>query len=123
MPQKILIVEDEPLLREMYQQKFEQADLLVVTAEDGEQGLEMIKKEQPDLVLLDILLPKESGIDLLKKVRQDEQLAGTKVVAFSNFDDPHTKGVAFGLGISDYLIKTNFTPKEVLDKIKKHLQG
>lgn len=121
MNKKILIVEDEPVLREMYQQKFEQAGFNVLTANDGDEGLIAIQRENPDLILLDILLPKENGIWLLKKIKADANLAKIKVVAFSNFDDPSTKGAAWGLGVVDYLIKTNHTPGEVVEKVKGHL--
>jgi DNA-binding response OmpR family regulator len=121
MAKLILIVEDEPILREMYQQRFQQEGFRVETASDGEEGLIQVKKVQPDLILLDILMPKENGLVLLKNIRAVSEIAQTKVVAFSNFDDPSSKSMATELGVVDYLIKTNYTPGEVVAKIKNHL--
>jgi len=119
---KILIIEDEKILREMYAQKFSQAGFEVVLATGAEDGLELAKKEKPDLILLDILLPKENGIFFLKKLRRDPWISQSEVVAFSNFDDPETREEAEGLGIRSYLIKTDFTPKEIVEKIKEYLK-
>jgi two-component system alkaline phosphatase synthesis response regulator PhoP len=121
MPKKILIVEDETILKEMYEQKFRQSGFEVYTADDGEEGFFLALKVKPDLILLDILLPKENGLAWLKRVRDNAQLAGIKVVAFSNFDDPNSKNTAAELGVVDYLIKTNFTPAEVIERVKNYL--
>ena len=121
MTKLILIVEDEPILQEMYQQRFEQAGFKVITANDGEEGLEQTRKLKPDLILLDILMPKKNGLDLLKNIRQESEIAQTKVVAFSNFDDQKSKDAATELGVVEYLIKTNYTPTEVVEEIKKQL--
>ncbi len=122
MPKKILIVEDEVMLREMYVQKFSQIGLEVVSASTAEEGLRMVRKEKPDLVLLDILLPKGNGTDMLKKLREDSVVGQTNVVAFSNFDDPIAKTTAEKLGVLDYLIKTNYTPKQIVERVKKYLK-
>ncbi|MFH1036670.1 MAG: response regulator transcription factor [Patescibacteria group bacterium] len=118
---KILIIEDEKLLAEMYKEKFSQAGFVVVAAPEAEEGLETAKKERPDLIILDILLPKADGISFLQRLREEPDLASIPVVAFSNFDDPETKKSAFRLGVKDYLIKTNYTPLELTEKIKTYL--
>jgi len=118
MTKKILIIEDEKILSEMYTEKFQQAGFLVVSAPEAEDGLEVAKKEKPDLIILDILLPKGDGISFLQKMREEPDLSMTPVVVFSNFDDPTTKKAAFRLGVKDYLIKTNHTPGEIIEKIK-----
>ena len=118
---KILVVEDEPMLREMYAQKLSQSGFEVVSAEDVEQGLKLVKSEKPDLVLLDILLPKENGIVLLKQLREDPEISKTKVVAFSNYNDPGTKKQAKELNVLDYLIKTDYTPQQIVRKVKSYL--
>jgi len=115
---KILIIEDEKLLSEMYTDKFQEAGFLVISAPEAENGLEVAKKEKPDLIILDILLPKGDGISFLQKMREESGLSMTPVVVFSNFDDPTTKKAAFRLGVKDYLIKTNYTPREIIEKIK-----
>ncbi|MCD6550502.1 response regulator [bacterium] len=119
---KILIIEDEKILREMYEERFKQAGFKVISAEDGIEALKVIKEKKPDLILLDILLPKENGIDFLKKYRKTAEFSSIPVIAFSNFDDPDTKEEAKSLGVKDYLIKSNHTPKEILMKLQKYLK-
>ena len=120
---KILIVEDEKILGEMYQDKFIQAGFEIVLAGSAEEGHEFLSKEKPDLILLDILLPRENGITFLTKIRKNPETAPIPVVVFSNFDDHLTKKKALSLGAKDYLIKTTYTPQEVLKKIKKYLDA
>jgi len=117
---KILIIEDEKILAEMYYDTFSQAGYKTFLAFDAENGLELTKKEKPDLVLLDILLPKESGIYYLKKIKEDPEISSTKVVAFSNYEEPGTIKEAYNLGIKTYLLKTDFNPKEIVEKIKEY---
>ncbi|MDD5145338.1 MAG: response regulator [Candidatus Pacebacteria bacterium] len=119
---KVLLVEDEGLLARMYTEKLSQAGLKIITAIEAELGLELAKRERPDLIILDILLPKENGIFFLQKLREDPKIASIPVLAFSNYDDPTTKKQAFSLGIIDYLIKTNYTPNEMVEKVKKCLK-
>jgi len=118
---KILVVEDEKLLSEMYEDKFSQSGFLVVMANSAEEGFKLLEKERPDLILLDILLPQENGIQFLKRIKDIPEISKIPVIVFSNYDDPETKKKAFDLGARDYLIKTNFTPTEIVGKIKNFL--
>lgn len=122
MKKKILVIEDEKLLGEMYKDKLNQAGLEVILAESAEEGIRKLPEAKPDLVLLDILLPRENGISFLGKMRKKDGFASLPVVAFSNFDDPDTKKEAYRLGVKDYLIKTNYTPNEIVEKIKSYLK-
>ena len=119
---KILIVEDEKDLAEMYKEKFEEDGFLVDLAFSSEEAIDYLKNNTPDLILLDILLPKENGVSFLKRIKAMEGVADMPIVAFSNYDEPRTKKEAFSLGIKAYLIKTQYTPKELLEEIKKFLQ-
>jgi len=119
---KILLVEDEKILAEMYRDKFTQAGFEVFLAFEAKEGLKLAEKEKPDLVVLDILLPKENGITFLTWLRKKSETSLISVVAFSNYDDPETKREAFRLGVKDYLIKTNYTPQEIIEKIKNYLK-
>ncbi len=119
MAKKILLVEDEKILAEMYREKFTQAGFEVFLAFESKEGLKLTKKEKPDLIVLDILLPRENGIAFLGRLRKDEEIASIPVVAFSNYDDPETKKQALQLGAKDYLIKTNYTPSEIVTKVKQ----
>lgn len=117
---KILIIEDEKILAEMYKDKFSQAGFEVLLAFEVKEGLELAKKEKPDLIVLDILLPRENGIVFLEWLRKDPEISAIPVVAFSNYDDPETKREALKLGVKDYLIKTNYTPQQIVEKIKNY---
>lgn len=118
---KILIVEDEPFLSEMYQTKFESLGYAVLMAYNGEEGLAVMRKEKPDLVLLDIIMPVMDGYEVLKVVRAEPQLKHTLIVIFSNLgqDEEITKGMQ--LGADDYLVKSNLTPSELVAKVEKVL--
>jgi len=119
---KILLVEDETILSELYQEKLRKAGFSVVTATEAETGLEIAKAEKPDFILLDILLPKGNGIFFLTNLRKDPEIASLSVIVFSNLDDPETKKEAMRLGAKDYLIKTNYTPGEIVEKIKEYIK-
>ena len=120
---KLLIVEDEKILMEMYLAKLNKQGLDIFSEVSAEQGLATAKKEKPDLILLDILLPMGSGIDLLEKIRKDESIKDAKVLVFSNYDEPDTRARAIQLGAIDYLIKTNYTSNQIaaiIDNILKY---
>jgi DNA-binding response OmpR family regulator len=118
---KILIIEDEVILAEMYKEKLEKEGFEVFATSEIGEGIEIAKKEKPDLILLDILLPRENGVSFLEKIKK-EGIKDIPVVAFSNYDDPGTKKRAFELGVKEYLIKTNYTPGEIVEKIKNYLK-
>ena len=119
---KILLIEDEKILAEMYRDKFSQSGFEVILAFEAKEGLELAKKEKPDLIVLDILLPRENGISFLKWLRKEPEIFSIPVVVFSNYDDPETKRQAAKLGVIEYLIKTNYTPQEIVEKIKEFLK-
>jgi len=117
---KILIVEDEEFLIEMYKTKFELENLQIISAFSSEQAINILKKDMPDLILLDILLPRKSGITFLEETKQIRNISKVPIIIFSNYDDPATRDKAKQLGVKDYLIKTEFTPNQLLIKIKKY---
>ncbi len=119
---KILIIEDEKMLAEMYRDRFVHEGFEVYSAFDAEEGMEMAKEVGPDLILLDILLPRANGTDFLEKLRENEDFKETKVIAYSNYDDTRSKEIAEKLGAKEYLIKTNYTPKEVVEIVRKHIE-
>lgn len=118
---KILIVEDEELLSQMYRDTFEANGFVVVTASSGQEALQLAKKEKPDFILLDILLAGENGIYFLEQRKLLKSIATIPVIAFSNFDDPNVRKSALALGAQDYLIKTNYTPQEVVSKVQTYI--
>jgi DNA-binding response OmpR family regulator len=120
---KILIVEDEKMLGEMYQDKFKQAGFNAILVNSTEEALMVVPKEKPDLILLDILLPRENGISFLTRLKEKVELASIPIIAFSNYDDPETKKEAYKLGVKEYLIKTAYTPQEIVEKVKNYLKN
>ena len=119
---RILIVEDEKILAEMYKDKFDEEGFETDLAFSCEEAVDYLKSKKPDLILLDILLPKENGISFLKKMKEIDNVSEIPVVAFSNYDESRTKKEAFELGVKAYLIKTEYTPKEILEQVKKFLK-
>lgn len=122
MPKKILIIEDDKFSREMMARKVIASGFDVFQAADGQQGLEMIKKEKPDLVLLDLILPKLSGKDVLSEIKKDKELTSIPVVVLSNLDQMEDKDEMLKSGVVDYIIKAHFTPTEIVERIKKVLK-
>ena len=119
---KLLIVEDEPLLRKMYEEKLSKLDVVILSAENSREGFVITKKEKPDLVLLDMLLQEGDGIEMMEKVRLDNEIKETKFLAFSNFNEPSMKEKAMSLGAIDYLLKTDYTPNQIANIIQNILK-
>jgi len=119
---KLLIVEDEKILSDMYKNKFIQSGFEVLIAFESKEGLKLTLKEKPDLILLDILLPEEDGIFFLEKLRANSKISSTPVVVFSNYDNPTTKKDALSFDIKDYLLKTDYTPKKIVEKVKSYFK-
>lgn len=124
MPQnkkKILLIEDDSFLISMYATKFELENFKVVAAEDGEKGLNLAAKEKPDIILLDILLPKMNGFEVLKELKNNKETNQIPVILLTNLSQKNEIEQGLALGAQDYLIKAHFMPSEVMDKIKKVL--
>ena len=119
---KILLIEDEKTLSDMYKDKFDEAGYDTDVAFSAEDAVDYLKKQKPDLILLDMLLPRKSGIGFLEELKKTTDISGIPIVGFSNYDDPETKKKAFELGVKDYLLKTQYTPQQILEKIKQYLK-
>lgn len=118
---KILIIEDEKALLSMISAKLIMDGYDVITAEDGEEGLEKVKDLFPDLVLLDIIMPKRGGFEVLEAMHGDPELRKIPVIIISNSGQPVEIDKAKGLGAKDYLVKAEFDPQEVVDKVRAAL--
>jgi len=114
---KILIVEDEEFLSDMYKIKFGQAGYATVVARDGLEGFELAKKEQPDLVLLDLILPKLDGFKVLEKLRKEASTKKIKVFILSNLGQGDEVNKGLKAGANGYFIKANLTPSQLLEKV------
>lgn len=118
---KILIIEDDSFLLTMYATKFELENYQVVTAEDGERGLKLAQKEKPDIILLDVLLPKLNGFEVLKGLKEDDKTKDIKVILLTNLSQRGEVQQGLSLGAVDYLIKAHYMPSEVVEKVDKIL--
>lgn len=118
---KIVLIEDEALLAEMYKARLEADGYACEIAGDGEAGWELVKNLRPDLILLDIMLPKLSGDQVLAKVRQDPETKDTKVVIMTNINESEAPDQLMRLGFERYIVKANHTLDQVLDIVRDTL--
>lgn len=119
MNKKILIVEDEEILRSLLSDKLREEGFEVIEAIDGETGLEKIKKEKPDLVLLDLVLPGIDGYEVLRRAKEDSETAKVPIMVLSNLGQQEEIKKALDLGARSYLIKSNFSLEEISQKINE----
>ena len=115
----ILLVEDDEFLAELYATKLNLEGFEVSLAVDGEKGVKMAKEVKPDLILLDIILPKMDGFEVLKTIKQDKDLKNIPVILLTNLSQKDEVKKGLDLGANDYLIKAHFMPSEVVKKIKQ----
>jgi DNA-binding response OmpR family regulator len=118
MSKKILIVEDDKFLRELMTRKLLSLQYEVVSASDGEEGLEKIKTELPDVVLLDLILPGINGFEVLELAKKDSAIAKIPIIILSNLGQSEDIKKGLELGAQDFLVKAHFTPQEIVDKLK-----
>ncbi len=118
---KILLIEDDSFLLNMYATKFELENYKVLMAEDGERGLKIAQKDLPDVILLDVMLPKMNGFEVLKELKNNRTTAQIPVILLTNLSQKGEIDQGIALGAKDYLVKAHFMPSEVVHKIKKVL--
>ena len=118
---KILLVEDDEIVIEILLKKLEAEGYDITIARNGNEGMEEMRKEKQDLILLDMVMPEKGGMEVLEEIHSDEKLREIPVVIISNSGQEVELEKAKDLGIKDWLIKTEFDPKEVIAKVKKHI--
>ena len=116
---KIVLIEDDANIREMYKMKLELSGYVVLTADNGTKALESIKKEKPDLILLDILLPEKDGFEVLEEIKKttDEKIKSIPVIMLSNLSNEEDLEEAKKLGALDYFVKAKTSPREIAEKV------
>jgi len=119
---KILIIEDDQRINKVYMAKLSVEGITVMTALDGEEGLRKIYSEKPDLILLDLMLPRKSGFDILKEIKADPKVKDIPVIILSNLAQEKEIEQGLALGAVDYLVKTDYSIQQVMEKIKKALE-
>jgi DNA-binding response OmpR family regulator len=118
----ILIVEDQQGFRRIYHDVLQNEGYDVLEAQDGEEGWQMAKEKKPNLVLLDLGLPKIDGFEVLKRIRADAETANIPVIIFSVLGEQKDLKKGLEMGANDYTVKGFYTPKQILSKIK-HLMS
>jgi len=118
---KILFIEDESTLQKTFREVIEKEGYQVISALDGETGLRLALSEGPDLILLDLILPKIHGFEVLKKLKEDEETKDIPVIVLTNLEGMADIDKAIELGAKTYLVKAQYSLDEVLEKIKKTL--
>ena len=119
---RILIVEDDLFLSDLCSKKLKKAGFEVLKVFDGQDGLKKIKEEKPALVLLDIVLPGLSGFEVLKQIKTNPESASVPVIILSNLGQKEDVQRGITLGAEDYIVKANYTPSEIIEKIKKVME-
>jgi DNA-binding response OmpR family regulator len=118
---KILIMEDEEILGKIISEKLAGEGYQVSLAINGEDGMEKMRVMKPDLVLLDMVMPKKNGHEVLEDIKSDSELKNVPVIVISNSGQQSEIERVVGLGVRDYIIKAQFRPDDVLEKVKKYL--
>jgi len=118
----ILLVEDDPFLIDIYSTKLKESGFEVEVADDGEEIVKKIKERKPDLMVLDIVLPKIDGWEILKTVKEDPDNKDLKVMILSNLGQEEEISKGMKLGATKYLVKAHYKPSEVAEEIKKLLK-
>ena len=117
----ILLVEDDRTFQKQMQHKFAQEGFTLIIAEDGEEGLKKAQKDRPDLILLDIMMPKMDGMTMLEKLQKSNWGKDLPVMLVTNLDDADSTSKAAHKGVYDYLLKADWTPKQIVEKVKEKL--
>lgn len=119
---KIAVVEDDPFLSKAFLLKLSNAGFEVVSIKDGQEAMDIIKKENPNLILLDLMLPRRSGFEILTDIKADSKLKEIPVLILSNLGQEEEREKGMKLGAKEYLVKTDIKLEEVVEKINNYLK-
>lgn len=117
----ILLVDDDLTLREMYLERFKAEGFNIVQASNGEEAISKAKEVKPNIIMLDIMMPKINGFDVLKQIKADEELKNIPVIILTALIQDVDRLQGQKLGAVDYIVKSETMPGEVIEKIKKAL--
>jgi CheY-like chemotaxis protein len=122
-PKRVLLVEDDRFLRRACEKSLQQQGFTVSTAPDGEEALRAIHADPPDIILLDLLMPKVSGFEVLKDIRSDEKTRSIPVIILTNSSKETDIREIQSLGVTAYLVKANLSLEELGSQVKQALEG
>lgn len=120
---KVMVVDDDVTLLDMYIERIKAEGANVSKATDGEQALIEIKKDKPEVILLDVMMPKMNGFDVLKALKADSATADIPVIILTALNDDQKRGVGMKLGAIDYIVKADTLPIDVVKKVKSALDS
>jgi DNA-binding response OmpR family regulator len=123
---KILIIEDDGNLTDLYETQFSMQKYSVLTASDGAQGIEIAIDARPDVILLDVLMPQVNGFEVLKQLKAHKETKDIPVIVYTNLgssDSDANRELAFSLGAADYLVKALHEPHTIAERVKVLLEG
>jgi DNA-binding response OmpR family regulator len=121
MATKIAIIEDDAAIAQMYRMKFEAEGFVVETAENGVYGLQLCEQMQPDMILLDLMMPEMNGDEMLAKLRATDWGKNTKVIILTNMGEQEAPNSLHSLGVEAFIVKADMTPRQVAELVKAHL--
>ena len=116
--QKIAIIEDDVAIVQMYRMKFESEGFEVQTASDGLAGLELVEAFKPDIILLDLMMPQMGGAEMMEKLRKEAWGKDVKVIILTNMGASEAPSSITDLGVKDFIVKADMTPRQVADRVK-----
>jgi DNA-binding response OmpR family regulator len=120
---KIAIIEDDAAIHQMYRMKFETEGFDVQLASNGKSGIELVKKFNPDIVLLDLQMPEVDGLEALRAIRSSKQSKQTPVIILTNLGEEESPKELKDLGANGYIVKADYTPRQVVLKVKETLEA
>jgi len=120
---KILIVEDDSLMSRLYEKIFSFEKYEVIVASDGQEGLDKARQEKPNLILLDVMMPKMNGLETLDKLKAEPELKNIPVVMLTNLAGDKDAETALQKGAVKYIVKSEQDPKQVTDIVKQFVAG
>jgi DNA-binding response OmpR family regulator len=118
---KIAIIEDDPVISQMYRMKFESDGFSIQLANNGSRGVAMVKDFKPDMILLDLEMPEMNGDEALKQIRSHDWGKTVPVIILTNLGEEEAPKSLKTLGVTSYIVKANLTPSEVVSRVKKAL--
>jgi len=120
---KILLTEDDEFISRAYKDGLERAGFIVFTAYDGEEAIESLRNDKPDIMLLDLIMPNKNGFEVLEEMGEDKDLRKIPVVILSNLGQDSDIERGKKLGAIDYIIKSDFSMKEMIDRVCTHISN
>jgi DNA-binding response OmpR family regulator len=120
---KILFIEDDPLINKIYSTRLKADGHEVFAAENGEDGLKLADEHVPDIVVLDVMMPRVDGFAVLEKLRADERFKTKPVIMYSNLNNEEEIKRAKQIGVTEFVIKANLSPTQMVAKIKQYIDG